>query len=62
MYVSTYSSVHPDCKNFTGVAVVAYFGALLEVAHLQLPWSRLRHDSHEAAREQPLHDVDILGS
>ena len=57
----TYGSVHSDCKDFAVVAVVAYLSAFLEVADLQLPGGRLGHDGDEAAREQPLDDVDVLG-
>jgi hypothetical protein len=58
--LATYSSVHSDGEDFAGVAVVADLGGLLEVAHLELARRRLRHDGHEAAREQPLHDVHVL--
>ena len=54
--------VHLDGEDPGGVAVVADLVALEEVADAQLPRRGLRDHGHQAALEQPLSDVHLLGS
>ena len=54
----TYLSVQLNREDLGVELPAGNLGALVEVAHTQSAWVVPRHDGHEAAREQPLRDVD----
>ena len=45
--VENYRAIHFDSQDLGGVAVVAYFRSLFEMADLQLPGGRLGHNGHQ---------------
>ena len=55
-----YQAVQTDSQNRVGVAVVAYFRSLFEVANFQHAVSIEADYSHEATRKESLYDANVL--